>query len=134
MPTLYKQKIHVAVEELVQLVNQLETSDLQHLITQSMEVLAKRVNRTTQKEEGTLVQQALLNFTDKEQQRYDLLMKLLNDEVISFAQKQELDALVEKSEQLNLQRMTALAQLSKIRGVSIVELMKELNIYPNIHE
>lgn len=80
----------------------------------------------TKKEQ--LMQDALADLSIQEQQRYEYLMNRMNHGNISKVQKTELNVLVQKSEQLNVQRMNALAKLSELNNVSIEESMKQLEL------
>jgi hypothetical protein len=62
------------------------------------------------------------------QQRYDELREKLHTETLSPDEHQELIELTDVMEQYNVDRLEKLIQLTKIRNVSLDELMQQLNL------
>jgi hypothetical protein len=66
------------------------------------------------------------------QQRYDELREKLHSETLSPNEHQELMEMIDVIEQYDTERLEKLIQLTKIRNVSLDELMRQLNLKPTI--
>ena len=78
--------------------------------------MIKKVNETT--------------LSDDEQKRFDELVGKRRDEIISGEELDELIALTEKSESLNVKRLEYLAEIAQIRDTSLRGVMKALEVFP----
>jgi hypothetical protein len=61
-------------------------------------------------------------------ERLALLKARLEDESITDAEYEDLTRLSDRAEELQAERMAAMAELAKLRGVSLPELMNQLGI------
>ncbi|MDW3649004.1 MAG: hypothetical protein R8P61_18180 [Bacteroidia bacterium] len=80
------------------------------------------------KKETALLQQINDGLTQEELEELSQLIARREAEEISDPELQRLIHLTEKMEQLNVERMQLIAELSSIRNVSIRDLIKELDI------
>jgi hypothetical protein len=62
------------------------------------------------------------------QRRFDELVKKREAEILTTKEHEELLRLVNRKEKLNAHRMELLAEMAKLRQVSLRELMKQLDI------
>jgi len=67
----------------------------------------------------------------KKQHRFNQLRRKLQDETISEREYEELLILWQEIERRNVERLKALIELAKLRGVSVQELMRQLGIGEN---
>lgn len=80
------------------------------------------------KKETALLQQINDGLSQEELEELSQLIARREAEEISDPELQRLIHLTEKMEQLNVERMQLIAELSSIRNVSIRDLIKELDI------
>lgn len=69
-------------------------------------------------------------FSDAERLRFNELIEKRRDENISENEHDELIALTEKGEELNVKRLKYLIEIANIRNKSLREVIKELEIFP----
>lgn len=69
-------------------------------------------------------------LSDTERIRFSELIEKRQSENISENELDELIALTEKSEELNVRRLKCLVEIADIRNKSLREVMKELEIFP----
>jgi len=62
------------------------------------------------------------------QTRFDELVARRQDEILTTEEHEELLCLIEQVERMDVVRIKALAQLAKLRGITLDELMEQLNI------
>jgi 5'-deoxynucleotidase YfbR-like HD superfamily hydrolase len=67
----------------------------------------------------------------KKQRRFNQLRRKLQNETISERDYEELLSLWQEVERRNVERLRALIELAKLRGVSVQELMRQLGIGEN---
>lgn len=67
----------------------------------------------------------------KKQRRFNQLRRKLQNETISEREYEELLSLWQEVERRNVERLRALIELAKLRGVSVQELMRQLGIGEN---
>ena len=82
------------------------------------------VTHLSQKEE-LLISIIQKRLSQKEQQRSKLLRQRLADEVITDTEYQELLALVDPTEQLDVDRTSAMIQLAELRNVDLDVIVRE---------
>ncbi len=71
-----------------------------------------------------------LGIAPKVWDRYDYLVERLHDEQLTETEHQELITLTDVIESANVERLKCLIQLSKLRGVSLEQIMADLGIHP----
>ncbi len=69
-------------------------------------------------------------LSDAERIRFNELIKKRRNENIGENELEELIALTEKGEELNVRRLKYLVEIANIRNKSLREIMKELEIFP----
>lgn len=129
MPTV-EVRSQVSLDELLNGVAQLDTSELEHFISQVLTLRAKRIAPSLPKEEAGLLQKINQGLPPDVQQRYDELTAKRRAETLTPEEHQELLALIDHIERADAERVQALTELAQLRNVSVTTLMAELGIRP----
>lgn len=129
MPTV-EVRSQVSLDELLNGVAQLDTSELEHFISQVLTLRAKRIAPSLPKEEAGLLQKINQGLPPDVQQRYDELTAKRRAETLTPEEHQELLALIDHIERADAERVQALTELAQLRNVSVTTLMAELVIRP----
>lgn len=116
----------VTNEKLLDAVVNLPKNEFERLIAN-----AKRLRRTLpeNKEIGLIKKVNETVLSDSERLRFDELIEKRRNENISKNELDELQALTEKGEELNVKRLKYLVEIAAIRNKSLREVMKELEIF-----
>jgi hemerythrin-like domain-containing protein len=96
-------------------------------------ILSLRVRREVsniQKEEASLLEKINKSLSLKQVERFRILNQRRLEDTISTTEYDELLVLLEKTEKLNSNRIKHLVSLARLRNVSVLELMNQLNISP----
>jgi hypothetical protein len=120
----------VELEALLSGVAQLETTDLEKFAERVNLLLAQRKVPSLPALEVDLLKQINRGLPEDIQQRYDDLRSKLKAETITPKEHQELLELVDIVEQADADRLQSLIELSRLRQVSLPELMQQLGIHP----
>lgn len=80
--------------------------------------------------EERLLQEIAPPFTPAFYRRYIELRDKLREEVISESERGELIGLNQRLETWNVARLTAVLELSRLRGVSMQDMMRDLKVGP----
>jgi len=130
----YQPKISLEMSDLLQLVDQLEVKDLQHFAQQVEDIIAKKKQQQVEDRETELLKKVDLDLVGEDKRRYEELREYRREGSMTDEQHEELLRLSDKKEKLNLERMRALVELSKIRAMPVDELMKSLQVFPYSYE
>jgi G3E family GTPase len=133
MPILQTQ-IEVSKNDLLRGVEQLNTTDLEDFIHQILQINAKRKAVKTNKKEGELLLIINHNFNETEQTRFDELIEKRQSHTITEEELEELKSLSDYSEEIAVERVKALTELAALRGTTVRELMKSLELSPRNYE
>ncbi len=117
-------------EQLLEGVRQLDTPELERLLSQINLLLAQRKAPTPSRQEMLLLQKINRPLPANVQQRYDELRTRLFHRTISPSEYQELLSLIDEVELAAANRLEALLDLAKARHVSLNEVMDQLGIRP----
>jgi hypothetical protein len=118
----------VSQEELLQVVEQLDSEDLDEFASRVQALRAERRPDVLTKPEAELMKQINLGITSETWERYALLRKRKEGDTLTESEYEELLMISDEIEMANAQRIEALAKLAALRGVSIRALMKSLGI------
>jgi len=123
--SVHSQKI--TSENLLKAVVNLPKNEFERLIAN-----AKKLRRTLpENKEVRLIKKVNESvLSDAERVRFSELIEKRQSENISESELDELTALTEQSEELNLKRLKYLVEIAGIRNKSLREVMKELEIFP----
>ncbi len=120
----------INTEKLLKAVVNLPKNEFERLIANAKKLRRTLPENRANKEIRLIkkVNEAVLS--DAERMRFDELVGKRRDEIINKNELDELLALTEKSEELNVRRLKYLVEIADIRNKSLREVMKELEIFP----
>jgi hypothetical protein len=123
-------QIEIELEQLLNGVAQLETTDLEKFIGQVNLILARRKVANLPQPEAELLQQINRGLSAETQHRYNELRAELQAGTITPDEHRELLVLVDIVEQADAERLQHLIELSQLRQVPLHDLMNQLGIHP----
>ena len=126
----FKSEITIELDQLLTGVAQLDTPDLEQLLIQIQQVLAHRQNHSLPALEIELLQKINQALPEEIQQKYNDLNAKMRSQTITPDEHQDLLKLIDVVEQADGDRLQNLIQLSQLRNISLSELMKQIQIYP----
>ena len=115
---------------LLQKVEQLEISDLEKFVENVLKIRARKIAPSLSKKESALLKKINKPLPKKTQARFEVLNNKRQLETLTKLEQVKLIEITKKFEALNVTRLKALADLSKIRQLPVRELMKQLGILP----
>jgi hypothetical protein len=124
----------VSQEELLQVVEQLDSEDLDEFASRVQALRAERRSDVLLPAEAELIKQIDLGIAPETWKRYEFLTERLEDELLTEAEHQELLAIITQIEAANARRFEALVKLALLRQVSFDSLLKEFGITNPSHE
>lgn len=122
--------INIELDQLLDGVAQLETTELEKFVEQVASILAQRKATKLHQSESDLLKQIDQSIPDVAQQRYVELSAKLRGQMITPDEHQEFLALIDIVEQTDAERLQHLVELSQLRQVSLNDLMNQLGIHP----
>lgn len=123
MPT-----IQIESEQLLKAVEQLPPHELDAFVAQVLAVRAQREAPTLSTAESTLLLTINSAIPEALQQRYDELIVQRQAEQLTPTEQVELLQLTTEIEQREADRVAALADLSRLRGIALTQLLQTLGI------
>jgi len=123
--------LEVSTENLLGAVLQMSEREFNRFVEEAKELRTKPTKSRWSKSEIGLIRK--INgcvLSDEEQERFDELVDRRRDEKISKRELQELIALTDKADALNVKRLKNLVKLASARKMSLDEIMSELGIRP----
>lgn len=125
MPT-----IQIETEQLLNAALQLPPPELDHLVARLQVLRRKSKAPRLSVKESELLRQINQGIPADLQQRHAALRKKLRRTKLSATERHELLALTKQMEQFDVERLQQLAELAKLRGLSLLDLMKQLGLKP----
>ena len=123
--------VEISTENLLSIVSQLPEKEFQLFVKKAEKLRNKSVKpRWTKKEVEIIKEINECVLSPEKQKRYDNLVKKRQDEKITKAELEELIALTDETEELNVKRLENLVRLALSSKKSVDEIMEELEIYP----
>jgi hypothetical protein len=110
---------------------QLSLADLEHLVSQLLALQAERRSHSPFADEAALLLKINSGMSAETRERYLELIEKRRAESLSPTEHEELLQLSDWSEELQAERLEALLELSRLRGVPLRELMDSLGIKPS---
>lgn len=120
----------LSFDKLLNAVEQLSLPELEDLMSQVMTLQAKRKAPCLSADETELMLKINQGLSPDMQTRFDELVGKRQAETLTQEEHQELLALTDQIEKADAKRMKYLAELARIRGISLDVLMEELEIHP----
>lgn len=115
-------------EQLIQTVEQLDSSELEQLIAQAIRVQTKRKTLSLPNDQSLLLQQITQCIPNQLQERYDLLISKRQDNALSDEEYQELINLGEHIEAIDVKRLENLTKLATLRQTSLNSVIEEFQL------
>lgn len=116
------------IDGLMEAVRQLDESELDRLVRQTLSLRAKRRAPSLSETESELLQKINRGIPPEIQERYDHLRRKLRSGRLTEEEHGELIGLTDEIEHLAARRAAHLTMLAKLRGVSLGELMSQLGL------
>ena len=118
----------VSCDDLLKAVGQLNPPDLERFVMDVLHLQAAQKARNLSKSESELLMKINQPVTAATSQRYAELISKRRAETLTSDEYAELLTVGERVEQLETQRMEALAELARLRKTTLTALMKNLGI------
>lgn len=128
-----KVEIQLSSEELLKAVEQLSHADLERFVSQVISLQAQRKASSLPADEAELLIKINQGIPSDIQTYYNELITKRDIETLTSEEYRELLSLTEQIEQLQVQRIEYLAELARLRGLSLTVLMENLGIQTQIY-
>jgi hypothetical protein len=134
MPTVQVMSaVEIELEQVLDSVAELELSELEKFAAEVNGLLARRKRLGSPTKERELLDAIEQRPSPKVRQRYTLLNQKLQDESLTDKEHAELVELVEQIEAFDVKRLKNLIELAQLRGISLDEVMDQLEIQRSIY-
>lgn len=121
-------KSQMPLEALLDSLNQLGADELYEVAFTAVRLRASRHANTIPEAEATLLQRINTTMPPDTQKRLALLIEKRQDETLTESELEELIALGDRIEEIQVERLSALIQLAAIRNVPLESLKQTLNL------
>jgi len=118
----------ISLEEFLNEIEQLDTSDLQEMLTHLLREQARRKAISLSKQEADLIRAINQSLPPEAQGRFRVLQQKRQAEILSPIEQRELTELTETLETLAVVRTERLIELAALRGQSLEQVQAELNL------
>lgn len=119
---------NLGVDEILAGVAQLDTPELENFMQEVSSIVAHRKAPSLSKQEEALLGIINRGFPEQFWRRYKALFAKKDKETLLENEYNELLGMVEQVEEYNVERLQALIDLAKIRGVDLNTIMQDLGI------
>lgn len=137
MPVIHlsaDQEAEVSRQQLLEAAKTMPAGELDQFIDELFTARAKRFAPCLPAEEAALLGQInRCGLSPSGWERFHHLQARQEAETITKPERSEFLQLIERLEELNVARLEALARLSNLRGVPLLELMESLGLKPSGH-
>ena len=120
--------IHLSSDDLLTAVAQLDTPELEAFSTQITNLIAQR--KSIDHSEQKLMQKIHQSIPQPLQQQITVLLRKREAENLTLEEHQEFIQLTQQIETLNVDRITHLAALAKLRNQPLKQIIQDLNLRP----
>jgi hypothetical protein len=117
-----------SVNAILKTVRQMPIAELEQLVDQVIAIRAERVAPHLSADESALLARINQGLPIEDRDRMLALIEKRDTEAITAEEWQEFAALTDRLELLHANRLAALAELAKLRGVTLDEVMSQLGI------
>ena len=117
-----------SVNAILTTVRQMPIADLEQLVDQVIAIRAERVAPHLTADESALLARINKGLSQEDRVRMHALIEKRDDETITTEEWQELASLTDRHELLHADRLAALVELAKLRGITLNEVMSQLGI------
>ena len=120
---------HLTTKDILSAVSHLSLPELEQVFERVLALQAERKAVHLSREESALLSRVNQGLPRELRERLTLLRAKREEESISDAEYEELTKLTDQAEELHADRMSALVELTKLRGVSLPILMEQLGVH-----
>ncbi len=131
MPTV-EIKSKVTFNDLLHGVEQLNGKDLEQFIEKVLNIRAKKAAPVLSKKETQLLKQIHQGLEDNLRIRFEELQEKRRAETITEKENKEAIDIINIMEAQRVERLKALLELSKLKGIPFEKLGLQLGIFPNM--
>jgi len=129
-----RSKSAISFNKMLDNVEQLDLPDLEQFVSRVIELQAKRRARNLPKIEAQLLKKINKGLPRDVRKQFDALNAKRRAETLTSGEHRKLLQLIEQIENANVERVKNLAELARIRGMTLTALMKDLEIQPPAYE
>ena len=119
--------------DLLKIISELNASDLEKLTSEVIQLRAKRRSASLSHKETELFLKINAGLPIKIQKRFDELNQKRINETLSQGEHEELIELTEQIEDSNANRISYIAKLANLRGITLSEMMNQFNFLSNCY-
>ncbi|MEM7126545.1 MAG: STAS/SEC14 domain-containing protein [Chloroflexota bacterium] len=123
-----RSEVNIELHELIGGVSQLETAEIEQILSEISLILAQRKAKSLPAQESALLRKIGESVPDDVQNRYDELQKKLLAEELEGDEHQELLGLIQIVEEADVDRLKCLIELSQLRNITLDQLMTQLGL------
>jgi hypothetical protein len=116
----------ISVDTLVRSAQQLSEPEFNRFASAVLAIRAERAAPSVSNKEAELLLESEIRMPERSQARYDALIAKRDCETLTPAEHDELLELTQESESLDVRRVRALTRLAFFRGLTLDELMRQL--------
>ncbi|MBC6431763.1 STAS/SEC14 domain-containing protein [Nostoc sp. HG1] len=131
--SIVKLEVQLSSDELLKAVEQLNQAELERFVSQIIILQAQRKASSLPQKEAELLLKINQGIPHDTQRHYNELITKREAENLTTNEHRELLYLTEQIEQLQTQRIEYLADLARLRGISLTALMENLGIQTQIY-
>jgi hypothetical protein len=117
-----------SVKAILTTMREMPIAELEQLVDQVIAIRAERVAPHLTADESALLARINQSLPAEDRDRMRALIEKRDEETITAEEWRELAALTDRLELLHADRLAALAELAKLRGVTLDEVMSQLGI------
>lgn len=122
------QTVGFSAEQIISAMAQLSLAEIEQVFSRALTLQAERKANHLSAQESRLLARVNQGLSSRLRDRISALRAKRESDSISDAEYEELTKLTDQSEELHAERMTAMVELAKLRGVSLPALMEQLGI------
>ncbi len=121
-------QVDLGLDDILNGISELDTKELEKFMTKLGHLIARRKVPSFSEQKSVLLMKINDAIPTTLQKRYEVLLSKNREETITPIEHQELRKIIDKIEIKNAERLEHLLELSRIRNVSLDEVMKQLHI------
>ena len=127
MPTIHLEA-QVSPDDLIRAADQLSPPELERVVSQLLALLAHRRAPSLSPAETELLQAINQGLPSELRERYEALIERRRESTLTPEEHDELLRRTDEVEAVEARRASSLAELARLRGVSLAEVMDSLGI------
>jgi hypothetical protein len=123
-----------SVNAILSTVRQMPIAEMEQLVDQVIAIRAERVAPHLTADESALLARINQSLSAEDRDRMRALIDKRDDEALAAEEWRKLAVLTDRFEVLHADRLAALAELAKLRGITLDEVMSQLGIQLPDHD